>query len=111
VRAGKLRALAVLTSERTPLMPDVPTAREQGFTGLEFPAWIGVFAPAGLPADVKDRLAKAVATIASMPDTKERFMQAGLMPDLIQGDDFAREILANQQVVEEIARAANVPIQ
>ena len=47
VKAGKLRALAVLTPQRSPLMPDVPTAAEQGFQGLEFPAWIGLFAPAG----------------------------------------------------------------
>ena len=49
VKAGRLRGLAVLTPQRSPLMPDVPTATEQGFTGLEFPAWIGMFAPAGPP--------------------------------------------------------------
>jgi tripartite-type tricarboxylate transporter receptor subunit TctC len=110
VKAGKLRALAVLTPQRSPLMPDVPTAQEQGFQGLEFPAWIGVFAPAGTPRDVVARLEDALKTIMAQPDLRERFVQAGLIPASIQGADFAREILAHQKIVADLVRTAHIPL-
>jgi len=111
VKAGKLRALAVLTPQRSPLMPDVPTAKEQGFEGLEFPAWIGMFAPAGTPPEVKAQLLKALQTISGQADTRERFVQAGLVPDGMQEAEFAREIAAHQKIVADIVRAANIPLQ
>jgi tripartite-type tricarboxylate transporter receptor subunit TctC len=110
VKAGKLRALAVLTPQRSPLMPDVPTAQEQGFQGLEFPAWIGVFAPAGTPRDVVARLEDALKTIMAQPDLREHFVQAGLIPASIQGADFAREILAHQKIVADLVRTAHIPL-
>jgi tripartite-type tricarboxylate transporter receptor subunit TctC len=111
VKAGKLRALAVLTPQRTPLMPDVPTAQEQGFQGLEFPAWIGLFAPAGTPRDVTAQLLKSLQAIMGQADTRERFTNAGLIPAFVQEADFAREITEHQKVVAEIVRAANIPQQ
>jgi tripartite-type tricarboxylate transporter receptor subunit TctC len=110
VKAGKLRALAVLTPQRSPLMPDVPTAQEQGFQGLEFPAWIGVFAPAGTPRDVVARLEDALKTLMAQPDLREHFVQAGLIPASIQGADFAREILAHQKIVADLVRTAHIPL-
>jgi tripartite-type tricarboxylate transporter receptor subunit TctC len=111
VKAGKLRALAVLTPQRTPLMPDVPTAQEQGFQGLEFPAWIGMFAPANTPRAVIARIGESLKTIMGQADTRDRFTQAGLIPALIQEGDFAREITAHQKVVADLVRTANLPQQ
>lgn len=111
VKSGKLRALAVLTPQRSPLMPDVPTAQEQGFKGLEFPAWIGLFAPAGTPKDVVERLGKSLQAIGNQADTRERFVQAGLVPEMLPQADFAREIAAHQKVVAELIRTANIPLQ
>ena len=109
VKAGKLRALAVLTPERSPLMPDVPTAQEQGFQGLEFPAWIGIFAPAATPRDVVAELTKALRTIMAAPDTRERFVQAGLVPSMEQEAAFGRQIAADQKIVAELVRTAKIP--
>lgn len=109
VKAGKLRALAVLTPERSPLMPDVPTAQEQGFQGLEFPAWIGIFAPAGTPRDVVSELTKALRTIMTNPETRERFVQAGLVPSTLQEAEFARQVAADQKVVADLVRKAKIP--
>jgi tripartite-type tricarboxylate transporter receptor subunit TctC len=111
VKAGKLRALAVLTPQRSPLMPDVPTAAEQGFQGLEFPAWIGLFAPANTPRDVVAHIDNSLKTIMGQADTRERFVQAGLIPALVQGADFAREIAAHQKIVADLVRTANIPQQ
>lgn len=110
VRAGKLRGLAVLTPQRSPLMPDVPTAVEQGFQGLEFPAWIGVFAPAGLPRDVAAQLSQAIKTIMGQADMRDRFTQAGLIPASLQDAEFAREIMAHQRIVGELVRSAKIEL-
>ena len=110
VKAGKLRALAVLTPQRSSLMPDVPTAVEQGFTGLEFPAWIGMFAPAGTPREVVTRLNESLKIMMSA-DARDRFVQAGLIPALVQEADFARQIAADQKVVADLVRSANIPQQ
>jgi tripartite-type tricarboxylate transporter receptor subunit TctC len=109
VKAGKLRALAVLTPQRTPLMPDVPTATEQGFQGLEFPAWIGLFAPAGTPTDVVGRINDSLKTLMGQADMRDRFMQAGLIPALVQDAAFASEIMAHQKIVADLVRTANIP--
>jgi tripartite-type tricarboxylate transporter receptor subunit TctC len=109
VKAGKLRALAVLTPQRTPLMPDVPTATEQGFQGLEFPAWIGLFAPAGTPPDVVGRINDSLKTLMGQADMRDRFVQAGLIPTLVQDAEFANEIVAHQKIVADLVRTANIP--
>ena len=111
VKAGKLRALAVLTPARSPLMPDVPTAAELGFEGLEFPAWIGLFAPAGVPRDVVTQCTKALQTMMAQPDSRERLVQSGLVPANVTEGEFAKLIAANQKVVGELVRKAAIPLQ
>jgi tripartite-type tricarboxylate transporter receptor subunit TctC len=111
VKAGKLRALAVLTPARSPLMPDVPTAAELGFEGLEFPAWIGVFAPAGTPRDVIANLTKTLQSIMGQAETRERFVQAGLIPTMVAEAEFVKLITANQKIVADLVRKANIPPQ
>ena len=56
VQAGKLRALALMSAERSPAYPDVPTMKEQGLPGLEVETWYGIFAPAGIPGNVLSKL-------------------------------------------------------
>jgi len=111
VKAGRLRALAVLTPQRSPLMPDVPTATEQGFAGLEFPAWIGAFAPAATPREVVARVVASLKTIMDEPAMKERFVQSGLIPVFVPEADFAREMAGHQKMVSELVRSAKIPLQ
>jgi tripartite-type tricarboxylate transporter receptor subunit TctC len=56
VQAGKLRALALMSAERSPAYPDVPTMKEQGLPGLEVETWYGIFAPAGIPSNILSKL-------------------------------------------------------
>src|SRR2546421_965957 len=75
VRAGKMRALAVSTAQRSPLAPELSTVAEAGVPGYEFSGWFGIFAPAATPKDIIDRLAAAAVKAVQSPDLRERLSQ------------------------------------
>jgi tripartite-type tricarboxylate transporter receptor subunit TctC len=72
IKAGKLRVLAVSSSRRLASLPDVPTLNEAGFPGMEDYTWVGLFAPAGTPAEIAQRLNAAVLDAVKSPEVKER---------------------------------------
>ena len=78
VKAGKLRALAVTTAKRSAVTPDVPTLAESGLGGYELSSWQAVFAPAGTPKPIVDRLYAEIAKILQMPDVQKRLTELGL---------------------------------
>jgi tripartite-type tricarboxylate transporter receptor subunit TctC len=78
IRAGKLRALAVSTEERSALLPDVPTFKEAGFPGMTQRGWFGVFAPAATPRAVVERLNKEVLAASAADEARARFERDGL---------------------------------
>ena len=78
VKAGKLRALAVTTAKRSAVTPDVPTLAESGLAGYELSSWQAVFAPAGTPKPIVDRLYAEIAKILQMPDVQKRLTELGL---------------------------------
>jgi tripartite-type tricarboxylate transporter receptor subunit TctC len=80
VQTGKLRALAVTSKARHPMLPDVPTTAEAGLPGFELEAWVGLFAPAGTPPDVIDRLSAALKTSLESPDVQKRAALQGVEP-------------------------------
>ena len=75
VQSGQARGIAVLSSKRSPLAPDVPTLSEAGVPGLDVDSWLGVFAPAKTPPAVLARLRTEIR--AALPDLKERFEKSG----------------------------------
>ncbi len=80
IQAGKVRPLAVLSGERLPAFPEVPTIKEAGIDNFEVTTWYGMLAPAGTPRDIVSRLSEEWRKIAAMPDTKERMQKAGFEP-------------------------------
>jgi tripartite-type tricarboxylate transporter receptor subunit TctC len=78
VKAGKLRALAVTTAKRSAVTPDVPTLAESGLPGYELSSWQAVFAPAGTPRPIVDRLYAEISKILQMPDVQKRLTDLGL---------------------------------
>jgi tripartite-type tricarboxylate transporter receptor subunit TctC len=78
IQAGKLKGLAVAGSTRHPGIPNVPTTAEAGLKGFELEAWVGIFAPAGTPADVISKLSASIKQAMEMPDTKTRASAAGI---------------------------------
>lgn len=97
VQAGKLRALAVLSLERNPTYPNVPTVAELGFPGFAAVSWFGLTGPAGMPAAVVDKLAKACADIVAEPGLKKKleangFVVVGSTPQ--KADEFVKAEIA-----------------
>ena len=80
VKAGKLRALAVGTLERSASYPDIPTIAESGFPGFEARAWQGIAGPANLPADIVAQLNAAFAKAMAFPEVHQRLLDGGLDP-------------------------------
>ena len=77
VKAGRVRAIAVTSAQRSAALPEVPTVNEQGFSGFDDLTWFGFFAPAGTPPAVVARLNTEINRALEAPDTKERLAQQG----------------------------------
>ena len=81
LRSGRLRALAVTTSKRSGLAPDLPTIEETlGLRDFDLAAWTGLFGPAGLPREVVDKLSTTLLQIMAKPEVRERILAAGAEP-------------------------------
>lgn len=78
VKSGNLLALGVVGQDRSPLYPDVPTLKEQGYTDVILEAWMGVMMPAGTPVSIIDRANAALSVALKDPGVKEALEQAGL---------------------------------
>ena len=96
VKAGKVRPLAVGTARRSPALPEVPTVAEQGYAGFEAALWLGVFAPAGTPKLVVDRLYREIAALVATPEFKAAMDANGAEPIASKSPDEFREMLRGQ---------------
>ncbi|MEO7254778.1 MAG: tripartite tricarboxylate transporter substrate binding protein, partial [Casimicrobium sp.] len=77
IKGGKLKAIAVTSSKRSPALPNVPTIAESGVPGFEATSWFGVLAPAGTPKDIVDKLSHAIANALQTPEMKGRLAAQG----------------------------------
>jgi tripartite-type tricarboxylate transporter receptor subunit TctC len=80
IKAGKVRALAVLCERRLPTLPDVPTSKEAGVDNFTMSIWYGMFAPAATPREIIARLNREVTKALGSPDMRERLAAAGIDP-------------------------------
>ena len=80
IRAGKVRALAVLSEQRLPTLPEVPTAKEAGVDNFVVSIWYGVFAPARTPPDIVARLSREIIKALESPELRERLAAMGVDP-------------------------------
>jgi tripartite-type tricarboxylate transporter receptor subunit TctC len=78
VQSGKLRMLAVASSKRSPMAPDVPSLAELGYPSLDFDLWFGFLAPANLPGAIARMWEQELAAISALPDVKDSFQKQGL---------------------------------
>jgi len=101
VKAGTLKALAVTSTKRSNLLPDVPTMQEAGVKGFQFTQWLALLAPAGTPAPVVTRLNGALNTALGSKEVAEKFQQQGFEP-FITSPEESRKFLANE--VQRYAR-------
>jgi tripartite-type tricarboxylate transporter receptor subunit TctC len=80
VQAGKVRLLAVLSEERSPVFPAVPTFRESGYPGVESSVWYGLMAPASTPPEIVRKLNGEINTLLALPEMREFLTKQGLIP-------------------------------
>lgn len=80
IKAGKLRALAVTTAKRSPLVPDLPTLAESGVAGYDFSAWFMLLAPSGVPDPIVKKINDEVTRIMATPETREKYTSLGAEP-------------------------------
>jgi tripartite-type tricarboxylate transporter receptor subunit TctC len=110
IQAGKLRALAVTSAKRFPLLPDLPTIAESGYPGFDALAWNGVLVPAATPKPVVQRLNAEINAILKDPDVVQRMHAAGF--DLVGGtpEDFGALIKAESEKWVPVIRKAGVKV-
>ena len=108
IRAGRLRALAVTSAARTPLVPDVPTVAESGVPGYDIAVWAGLFAPAGTPSPVILRLYREVSRVMASQDTKEKLKNIGMDPGGLAPEELSAMIKTDIAKYSVIVRAANI---
>lgn len=105
VKSGKLRALAVTTRDRHPLLPEVPTVAEAGYPDLIVENWTGLMMPAGTPRPIVDKVAASVARMLGSETVRERIITAGFTPAPQSGppfaDYFCGEVTRWAKVIEE----------
>lgn len=95
VKGGKVKGLAITSNERSPTLPDVPTAAEAGLKGYVASSWFGVVVPAATPKPIVERLNKELAKIASLPATKAKLAEQGLDVESTTPEGFAQVIRAD----------------
>ncbi len=94
IKATRVRALAVTTLKRSPLLPQLPTISDAGLRGFDIATWFGIFAPAGTPPDIVARLNGEIVRILHTPEMKERLALLGAEPIGNKPDEFAAFVKA-----------------
>lgn len=108
VKSGRLRVLAVLTPNRTPILPDVPTIAESGFPGFEASVWYGFVAPAATPKAVVARLHAEVQKALQTREVRERMTSVGGEVILGSAEQFGALIRSERQRYEKLVREADI---
>ncbi len=111
VKAGRLRALAVTVTKRSPAAPDVPTMEEAGVPGFEITNWFGVYVPAGTPKAVIAKLNTEMSRVLNLPDVKQRLAEQGLetVGNSVEQFDafFKAEILKYAKIIKDSGARAD----
>jgi tripartite-type tricarboxylate transporter receptor subunit TctC len=111
VQAGKLRALAVATGRRSPLLPDVPTVAESGVPGYDVPLWYSILAPAATPREITARIAAELRRATESPDVRERMVSQGFEPSFLGPDELQGLIQRDVARWQRIGRETGIRIE
>lgn len=108
VKEGKLRVLAAMFPNRSPLVPDVPTAAEAGLGKLSITPWGGVFGPARMPKEMADRLAKEIAGVLQRPEVREAFGKIAFDPKSSTPDELTALLRFQMEVWRRTAESVGI---
>jgi tripartite-type tricarboxylate transporter receptor subunit TctC len=108
IKAGKVRALAVLSEKRVATLPDIPTSKEAGFPNFQMSIWYGMFAPAGTPRDIVTRLHREVAKAMDDPALQKHMANAGMDPWLGTPEDMGALLKNEMARYSRIIQSAGI---
>jgi tripartite-type tricarboxylate transporter receptor subunit TctC len=109
IRAGTMTSLVMLNNIHSPNFPKVPTLKETGYNGPPSRGWYGLFAPAGTPRPIVDRIAKEVAAIVADPDfAQKQLKDRSLVGATDTPDEFAKQIEEDRAVAEQLVKQAGM---
>jgi tripartite-type tricarboxylate transporter receptor subunit TctC len=109
IKAGTMTSLVMLNNIHSPNFPNVPTLKEIGYNGPPSRGWYGLFAPAGTPRPIVDRIAKEVAAIVADPDFAQKQLKDRSLVGATDGpDEFAKQIVADRAVAEQVVKQAGM---
>ena len=110
VKAGKLKALAVTTAQRSKLAPELPTMAEAGLQGFDISTWFGLFAPAGTPRDIIAKWNAEVAKILNSPEMREKLVAQGAEPTPMTPEQFAAFVQSEIAKYAKIVKASGAKV-
>jgi tripartite-type tricarboxylate transporter receptor subunit TctC len=105
-RAGKVKVLVVAGPERTPVLPDVPSAPEAGMPGLQVVGWYALVAPAGTPREIIARLNAEIGKALAAPEVRERLAAAGLSPKASTAEELGALIRSDYERLGKVVKAS-----
>lgn len=108
IKAGKIRALAVTGTARSPSMPEVPTVAESGYPGYEALNWYGLIGPAKTPREVLERWSRELLAALAIPEIREQLMSHGMEPTPMTGEEFARYIKREYDIWGRVVKEARI---
>ncbi len=111
IREGRIRALAISSAKRSPLLPEVPTLDELGVKGYEASTFTGIFAPAGTPPAVIQKLSSALHTAMARPDVRERYRTMGVEVMDMSQPEFGAYVRTDYQKWQKVAREGNISVE
>jgi tripartite-type tricarboxylate transporter receptor subunit TctC len=112
IQAGKMTALALVNNIRTPLLPETPTLADLGYKGAPSQTWYGLFAPAGTPRPIIDKIAGEVKRVFGEKDFVEKYViSRGQVPAINTPEEFVAEIRADRAAAEQVVKAAGMTPQ
>jgi tripartite-type tricarboxylate transporter receptor subunit TctC len=111
VRDGKLVALGVSSAKRASTLPNVPTVAESGLPGFEYNLWVGMFAPAGTPADVVDKINRDVNRVLREPEVRERMAALGAEAMAMSPAEFDKFMRSEMDDAARIVKAGGIKVQ
>jgi tripartite-type tricarboxylate transporter receptor subunit TctC len=111
IKAGKLKALAVTSSQRSAVLPDVPTIEEAGkLKGFDASSWFGLLAPAGTPQDIVNRIQQESAKALNSPAVKEKMLAQGAIPGGNSPQDFSKMIASEIKKWAQVVKVSGAKV-
>ena len=108
IEGGKLRGIVVASPQRSPLMPNLPSATEAGFPGFQIDFWWGLMGPAGMPADVVKRINSELNTILKEQDTRDQLTRLVTRATPGSSDEFSRQLATDLARWSKVVKDANI---